>query len=70
MVTSALERLGVSIPGWERVGPAPLAAETFEGRNPAHWSSSCCEPCSERSCRDPSRKSWLSSISPLNTGRE
>ncbi len=34
MVTSALERLGVSIPGWERVGPAPLAAETFEGRNP------------------------------------
>ena len=34
MVTSALERLGVPIPGWERVGPGPQAAETYGVPNP------------------------------------
>ena len=34
MVTSALERLHVPIPGWERVGPRPPAAESFDGHNP------------------------------------
>ena len=34
MVTSALERLHVPIPGWERIGPRPPAAESFDGNNP------------------------------------
>jgi hypothetical protein len=34
MVTSALERLCVPIPGWKRVGPSPPAAESFDGPNP------------------------------------